>query len=353
MTALAEERAARIEVDDFEGFQALARERAWQDGLPLVPPTPERVAAMLEQVGDDPLEVVGEIAPYYGIATIEKLAIIAVMAGCSPEHFPLVRAAVEAAVAPEFNLYGIQATTSPVTPLIIVSGPVVDRVGINAQDNAFGHGNAANATIGRALRLVMIILGGGTVEPRVDRSTHGFPGKYSFCAGEHRDATPWEPFSVQRGFPADASTVTVFGVHGFHSIVDMVSNSAAELMRSLAAGVAASGTNNMTHGGEALLVMGPEHAAIVAGSGWTLADIRNFLFDHARIDMTRLAPAYRSYLTSRRPVWVDQDRYPVTDRPEDYQVLVVGGTGIHSVFMPSFGSTRAVTRPVAGAKELG
>lgn len=339
----------RLEVRDFDDFQALALRNVWQDGLPLIPPTEDRVEAMLAFCDRDPARSLGTVAPYYGDATLEKIAIIAVMAGCAPEYFPIVVAAVEAIIQPEFNLYGIQATTSPVTPLVIVSGPIGDEIGLNAADNAFGHGNVANATIGRALRLVMIILGGGTVEPQIDRSTHGFPGKYTFCAGENIAATPWDPYAVQQGFAPTTTTVSVFGVHGFHSMVDIVSDDASDLLRTLAAGVAATGTNNMTHGGEALLIMCPEHAAIVGASGWSLSDVRHFLFEHARVDMTRLPEGFRSYLRSRRPKWVDQDRYPVVDRPEQHQVLVVGGTGIHSVYLPSFGSTQAVTRPVVDA----
>ncbi|MFC4941950.1 hypothetical protein [Pseudonocardia sp. GCM10023141] len=336
----------RIEVASLEGFQQHALEQAWHDGLPLVPPTEDRVQRMLEHCVRPADESLGAVAPYYGLATIEKLAIIAVMAGCRPAYFPILLTAVQAVIKPEFNLYGIQATTSPVAPLILVSGPIAEQVGMNAGDNAFGQGNVANATIGRALRLVLIILGGGTIVPQVDRATHGFPAKYSFCASENVAATPWQPFAVRRGLEPATSAVSVFGVHGFHSMIDMVSSTAEELMPSLSAGVAASGTNNMTHGGEGLLVLSPEHAEIIHGSGWTIRDVQNYLFEHARIDMTRLAPALRTYLRTRRPKWVDQDRYPVTDSPDDYQVIVVGGTGIHSVFLPSFGSTRAVTLPV-------
>lgn len=336
----------KIEVASPDAFQRLASDRAWQDGLPLVPPTEDRVRAMFEYC-DRPADAsLGSIAPYYGVAAVEKLAIIAVMAGCRPAHFPILLAAVQCITKPEFNLYGIQATTSPVAPLIVASGPIADQAGMNSRDNAFGQGNEANATIGRALRLVLIILGGGTIVPQVDRATHGFPAKYSFCVSENVQATPWQPFHVQRGLESTTSAVSVFGVHGFHSMIDMVSSTAEELMPSLAAGVAASGTNNMTHGGEALLVLCPEHAEIIHNSGWTVRDLQNYLFEHARIDMTRLAPALRTYLSTRRPKWVDQDRYPVTDRADDYQVIVVGGTGIHSVFLPSFGSTRAVTQPI-------
>jgi hypothetical protein len=342
-------KSRRLEVDGLEAFQQLAIEHAWQDGFPLVPPTLARVQAMLRYCDLPPDRVLGSVPPFYGEASIEKLAIISVMAGCGPAYFPVVCAAVQAVLEPEFNLYGIQATTSPVTPLVLVSGPIAEEVGIGSGDNAFGHGNVANATIGRAVRLVMIILGGGTVDPQVDRATHGFPGKYSFCAAENRPATPWPTFATRRGFDADASTVSVFGVHGFHSMVDIVSSAAEDLMLTLSAGVAATGTNNMTHGGEALLVLSPEHAAIIGQSGWTADDAGRFLFEHARIDMTRLPTDFRAYLRSRRPAWVDPDRYPVTDRWEDFQVVVVGGTGIHSVFLPSFGSTRAVTQPISDA----
>ncbi len=337
-------------MDGLEGFQAFALANAWQDGLPLVPPTPQRVEAMLKYCDRSPSYSVGGVAPHYGDATIEQLAIIAVMAGCTPPLFPFVVAATKAIIHPEFNLFGIQATTSPVTPLVIVSGPIGEEVGINSKDNAFGPGNVANATIGRALRLVMIVLGGGTTNPPVDRATHGFPGKYTFCSGENIDGTPWDPFYVREGLDRSSTAVSVFGVHGFHSMVDIVSSEGKDLLATLAAGVAATGTNNMTHGGQALLMMCPEHAAILSRSGWTVSDIQHYLFEHARIDMTRIPRGFRSYLESRRPKWGDNDRYPVTDSPDDYQILVVGGTGIHSVYLPSFGSTRSVTEPLVDAQ---
>ncbi len=336
--------AERMSVEDsYEAFTAFAEDQGWGDGLPLVPPTPERVRAMLKYCDRDPQETLGAVAPQWGESTYEKVAINAVMAGCSPAHFTVVCAAVAAVVDPIFNLYGIQATTNPVAPLIIVNGPVAKELSFNSRGNALGQGWRANATVGRALRLVLLNIGGGKPQT-LDQATQGFPGKYTFCAAENEEESPWEPLHVERGCQRDESAVTVMGTQAFHNIIDITGKTAADVLTTMAAGMSAWGTNNMTHGGEPVLVLSPEHAAIVAKDGWTKDDARRFLFERARFDATTMPMDCQDMLRTRRPRWIEMSRFPVCDRPEDIILLVIGGPGIHGVFLPSFGGTRAVTR---------
>jgi len=206
--------AALIEApDDPESIDALYRARRWSDGLPIVPPTQQRVTSMLRHAGYEPGKVIARLAPGYGEATVERIAVNAVMAGCAPEFLPVVISAVEAVAAPEFNLQAIQATTNPVAVWVIVNGPAAARLHVNATHNCLGQGVWANATIGRALRLCLQNLG-GALPGEMDRATQGQPGKYTFCCAENEAANPWTPLHVERGYASTASTVTVVGAEG-------------------------------------------------------------------------------------------------------------------------------------------
>jgi hypothetical protein len=335
--------------DDFDAFQVEVMDQGWGDGLPVVPPTEERVAAFLRETSLDPGHELGRLGPAWGIATVEKVAINAVMAGCLPAYFPLVVAAVVGVAQPSFNLYGIQATTNPVTPFIMVNGPKRAELGVFSGTGAFGPGFRANATIGRAMRLVLINIGGAR-PGGLDRATQGFPGKYTFCAAEHEERNPWEPYHVGRGFDANDTTVTVFGVQGYHNIIDLTAIDAVELLAMLAAGMSAVGTNNMTHGGETLLVLSPEHAEQMERDGFSKADVRAYLYERARIDITRLPRRFVELMSTRRPTWVDPSWMPITDTPDEINIAVIGGPGIHSAFLPMFGSTKAITVEVFGSR---
>lgn len=331
--------------DDLDRFQREIVERGLGDGLPVIPPTPERVEAMLAAFGRPPEELVAELEPARGLATVEVIAANAVMAGCRPEDLPVVVAAIEAIAHPDFNLYGIQDTTNPVTPLVLVNGPVRAELGMNAGMNAFGPGNCANATIGRAVRLVMLNVGGG-IPGTLDRSTQGQPAKYTFCVAEHEERNPWGPFHADKGLDPSQSAVSVFGVQGFHNIIDLTASTADELLAMLATGMAAIGTNNVTHGGETALALAPEHAELLHRDGLTKDDVRRHLFERARLDLTSMPPAFVELMRTRRPRWLDPRSWPVTDDPSQINLFVVGGPGIHSAFLPMFGSTRAITSPV-------
>jgi hypothetical protein len=335
--------------DTPEAVNRLSYHMGWTDGLPVVPPTPKRVREMLERAGRDASEAVGRVPPKWGDATIEKIAINAVMAGCLPEYLPVVIAAVEGVVEPQFNLYAIQATTNPAAPLIVVDGPLAKELEINSACNALGQGRRANATIGRALRFVLLNVGGG--KPGVlDRATAGQPGKYTFCIAENEEDSPWTPLRVERGFPAEASAVTVVGASGTLNILDMGSQAGEEVLTTIAGSMAHLGSNDYLLGGGPLILLSPEHAALVAGDGYGKQEVKSYLFDHTKIPLGRFAPGNRALIVKYRSTSLgslnDDSLIPLADRPEDIVVVVVGGPGPHSVLVPTFGETKAVTKPI-------
>lgn len=342
--------SSRLRVsDDPEALMRLAEAEGFGDGLPLVPPTPERVAAMLDGAGRDPGEVLGRLAPSWKQATVEKVAINAVMAGCRPEYFPVVLAAVEAVADPAFNLQSIQATTHICTPLVIVNGPIRKALGINCGHNCFGQGTRANATIGRALRLTLLNVG-GAAPGEGDKATFGQPGKYSYCTGENEEANPWEPLHVERGFAPDQSTVTVIGAEAPHNVNDHGSTTGDGILMTVSSGLATAACNHVYLEGEPLVVFGPEHAATIARDGFTKADVKRFIFEHARVPIARISPGNREWFKGIRPAWFSDPRddveVPMTGSPEDIMVVVAGGAGKHSLVIPTFAKTRAVTRVI-------
>jgi hypothetical protein len=335
--------------DDFDALNRLYCEKGWSDGLPLVPPSEQRVGDMLAY-WDRPLaEPVAKIAPRWGEATPVRLAANAVMAGCRPEYFPLFVLAVEALCEESFNLYGIQTTTHQCAPLVMVNGPIGRELAINSGHNAFGPGHPANATIGRAIRLALVNIGGAL--PGIgDMSTFGSPGKYSYCVAENEAASPWEPLHVERGFPEEATTVTVIGAEGPHNVNDHESVTGKGILTMIAGTMAIPGANDATlGGGEPVIVLGPEHAATVATDGYSKQDVKRFLYEHGQVPLARFSEEYiERRLKKRFP-----ERFaaagvgamiPLVKRAEDFMVIVIGGAGKHSAFIPTFGTTRAVTR---------
>jgi peroxiredoxin len=250
--------------------------RGWTDGLPVVPPTRERVTAMLG--GRDPQRTLGAVPPAMGEATLERVAACAVLAGCRPDYFPVVLAAVEAAMDPTFNLNGQAVTTQPSGQLVVVNGPVRHALGLNSGMGALGPGARANLTIGRALRLV-ITLTGGAAPGRLDRSTLGHPGKLSFCIAEDEEGSPWEPLHVERGFDADRSVVTVIASDSPLSISDHRSTGPDELASILGWAAAATWSPNWWPlGANSVYVICPEHRALFAAAGWSKQRVREAMF---------------------------------------------------------------------------
>jgi len=264
--------ARPIELGDYDDPIEATYERGWSDGLPVVPPTEVRVLRMLRGTTRAPDEIIGSIPPNLAPCTVEKAAINAVMAGCKPEYFPVVLAAIEAALIPEFTMHGLLCTTYFAGPVVVVNGPIAKAIGMNWGGNALGQGNRANATIGRALQLVIRNVGGG-IPGGIDRATLGQPGKYTFCFAEDETDPTWEPWPVTRGFAAGTSTVSLFAGDGVMSNFDQISRTPDSLVRSLAMSLWSIGHPKKVQGHDALLVLSPEHYRIFRDAGWDRARI--------------------------------------------------------------------------------
>lgn len=263
-------------------------ERGWTDGLPVVPPTPERILRMLAGTPRAPDEVVGAVPPDYAECTVEKVAINAVLAGCKPEYMPVVLAALEAALDPDFTLHGILCSTCFTAPLIIVNGPLARRIGMNSGLNVLGQGNRANATIGRALNLIVRNVGGGR-PGEIDRATFGAPSKYTFCFAEDESDEDWEPLSVSRGLPRGASAVTLFQGEGVQGIMDQRSRTPEELTTSLATCLLAVCHPKICEWAHAVLLLSPEHHAIYREAGWDRARITEALIEATTRPLSEVA----------------------------------------------------------------
>ncbi len=260
--------ARRIEIGAQEDEVEAMFDRGWSDGLPLVPPTEERVLRMLQGTARAPSEVIGSVPPDLAPATVEKIAINAVMAGCKPEYLPVVLAAVEAVLDEAFAMHGVLATTMFVGPVLVVNGPVRRQIGMNARGNALGQGNRANATIGRAVQLMIRNIGGGRPQ-EVDRATLGNPGKYTYCFAEDEEGSCWEPLSVERGLAPGVSAVTAFAGYGLQGIVDQKSRTPESLARSFAECLKAIYNVKLAPACDAILVVCPEHERTFRDAGWS------------------------------------------------------------------------------------
>lgn len=250
--------------------------RGWADGLPVVPPTPEKVRAMLAATARSPEDVIADIGPNIAPATVEKVAINAVLAGCKPEYFPVVLAAVEAVASDAYNIHGLAATTWYSGTMLVVNGPIADEIGMNDEFNAFGPGNRANATIGRAVNLVVQNIGGSKAGG-VDRSTQGHPAKWTLCFAEREHDSPWTSLATERGFEPGISTVTAFACSGPAGIADQLSRNPESLARSIATGLQQIWHPKLAMTFDAMVAIGPEHARVFAEAGWDKARLRTKL----------------------------------------------------------------------------
>lgn len=275
-------RARRVELATLEDEMEALFDRGWTDGLPVVPPTEERVLRMLEGTSHAPDEVVAIVPPDLVEVTVEKVAINAVMAGCKPEYLPWVLTAVQAACSDEFNVHGVLATTMPVGPVIICNGPGTQAIGMNSGVNALGQGNRANLTIGRALQLVIRNVGGGK-PAGVDRATHGNPGKISFCFPEDEQASPWTSLATERGIAPGKDAITLFAGEGPKVIVDQLSRTPESLSNSLAATLRAMTHPKLVLAFDVILIISPEHARVFAEAGWDRERVLAEL--HARLQL--------------------------------------------------------------------
>jgi len=341
--------AERFEIsDDIWAAQAFFEERGWGDGLPIIPPTEERVAQMLAAAKRKPDEVIGAVPPRWAQATVEKIAINGVMAGCKPEYMPVLIAAVEAITDPKLNLYALQATTGGPAVMIIINGPIRKKLDINGGPNALGEGWRANATIGRFVQLVKRNIG-GSYPGTTCKATLGWPGKYSICVGENEEASPWEPLHVERGFKADQSTVTAISADASIRASDLDSSKAEGILINFAQKM------DGPSGPEAIMVICPEHAKIIAGDGFSKKDVQKFIWERAAYRMKDLPDETFEQRVKRRSdlKLTRASVIPVTDKPEDILVIVAGGDGSQSQYIhvwgqstPEGGSTRSVTKVV-------
>ena len=324
--------------------------RGWGDGLPVVAPTPPRVEAMLDAgATGDPDEPLAVLQPRRGIVTRRAVAVNAVLAGCPPAVFPVVLTAVRALCQPEVNLRGVNATTHPVAPLVIVHGEIVDTAGFNGGAGAFGPGNRANATVGRAVRLVLLHLAGARPGSG-DAATQGQPSKYSYCVAENLAESPWAGYAHRRGVDAP-SAVTVHCGENPHNVHDMEAAGDPRLiLGKLASAMSSLALNNAPISqGEWFVALGPEHARSLASRGLEPGDIASFLYDHARIPAGTFRRHFGELAWAEWMKLVDDDHaLPMTEHPDNIRVVVVGGPGKHSALIPSWGMTRSVTMAVEG-----
>jgi hypothetical protein len=324
----------------------------WTDGLPVVPPIRAYVEELIAAAGVASDHVVAHLDPSGTPATVEAIAANAVMAGCAARHFPYVLSAIEAVADPRFNLRGHMCSTHTSGPLVVVGGPGRDGAGFNYEGNCFGPGSRANATVGRALNLCLLNIG-GAVPKVVDRAIFGHPGKYTYCMAEHEAASPWAPLRVDMGFAADDDTVTVYAAEAPRSIIGLCFENPHELLDVVADTMAATGLTHYFVGGDVLLLFGPAHADILAAAGWTKADVQAYLHDRTRKPVSELKFGGiwgRQVEHNRWPGWVDREDesslVPLVHGAGDIKISVTGGPGAgSSAFIPGWG-TRCVTASV-------
>jgi hypothetical protein len=355
---------ATIEVTGREAADPIAAieycyQQGWTDGLPVIPPTEERVAAFLAHLQRGRDEVLGMVPERRRSVTVEQALANAVMAGCLPDYAPVVVAAVEAMLQPPFNLVGPSASLGGSAILVIVDGPVVEDLQINCRNNLFGPGNRANATIGRAVRLVLMNTC-GAIPGLFDRSCLGHPGKYTYCIGENSRDNPWLPLHAERGLGPEDSAVTVFACEGPRQVRNGLSDTPEGILTTIADVMSCLGSSLTTSGsvassasgtrqGEITIVIAGEHMRTISRHGWSKRDIRTYLAEHARRTVADLKRG------GGLPGGIeagDEQRYiPVVERPEDILIVTAGGDeGAMSAVIPSWGpkvSSTAVTWPIA------
>ena len=331
-------KARRIDVPALADEIEVCYARGWTDGLPVVPPTRERVLEMLGGTRRAPQEVVGVIPPDRIECTVEKAAINAVMAGCKPEYFPVVLAAIEAALVPEFGLHGVICTTNAVAPVVMVNGPIARKIGMNARINVFGQGNRANATIGRALQLVVRNVGGGR-PGEIDRACFGTPGKYSFCFAEDEEDGVWESYAVEKGFSKGASTVTLFTGDGVAPVIDQSARTPEELIQSYAPCLRA-----LYHPGQvadvaAFLVVSPEHARIFYLAGWSKQKVRDELNRMLQVPAKEIKRGFSTDKETERLKRENPDATVPKFRTGSLNIIRAGGSaGLFSAIISGLGS---------------
>jgi hypothetical protein len=343
-------RASLVEAPEgLEDINAFYMERRWGDGLLIVPPTQERVERMLAHTKRARDEVIATIAPRYGAATVERIAINAVMAGCKPEYLPVLIAAAQAVGTKAFHLQAIQATTNPAAVWLVVNGPIAQRLGVNCGGNCLGPGAWANGTLGRALRLILQNIGGG-LPGDMDKATHGQPAKWTFCCAENEEANPWEPLHVERGYANGDSTVTVVGALGTWNM-NITEKEPENVVAMIGDTMQYPASSDYIHGGAPWVLLSPQHAQLFKQAGWSKAEVKRRLWEASKMragrslgsEFERLKNARAAELGDITPDTI----IPISVQPDDITLLVAGGAGSHTVFVPVSAHTRSVTVKIA------
>ena len=345
MLAEPEAYPASFEVEDAHAANELFQRNGWTDGLPIVPPTPDLVAAFLEHVGLQPEDVVGVEPVRRRRISAGKIAANAVMAGCLPAYMPVVVAIIEGMCEPDFGLHGCSASTGGSAPFTVVNGPVRVELGLNATHSVLAAINRANGTIGRAVRLVLInVL--GMIPGQIDRSTLGHPGKYTFCIAEDEEDSPWVPLAQERGVPAGASAVTVMACESPHQIMNEWTQDPREFLDTFVAAIKGNMLYYSIWAGNYAIVIPKQAREILKAAGWQKQDIREYVFERARVDRRE----WRDVGKAGAAVRGDEERvFTALRSPDDLLVVAAGGPagGFGAIVPPWYGNkSLAVTRPI-------
>jgi hypothetical protein len=338
-------KSRRHTASDTDAAIDLCYAKGWTDGLPVVPPTAERIAVMLDAAGLQPQQQLTFIENRQVSVTAEKVAINAVMAGCRPEYMPVVTAAVEALGDPLYGYHGPATSTGGSAVFMVVNGPIARELDINCENNLFGPGWRANATIGRAVRLVMrnVI---GTLPGELDRSSLGHAGKYTFCIAENEAESPWPPFHTTRGFRPEQNAVTLFAAYAPHQYANRLSATPEGVLATACAHMRISaGTARQP---QYALVFAGEHTAIMKKAGWTREDVQRYCFEHSQSSMAELKRV--NMLPGAITAEDERTMCPLVESPQDFLVIAAGGrAGVQSAFIPGWGSkagSQSVTREI-------
>jgi hypothetical protein len=337
------------DVADADAANELFQTNGWTDGLPVVPPTEAKVRAFLAAASLAPDDVIGVEPVRRRYITAEKVAIAAVMAGGRPDYMPVVVAIVQAMCEPLFGLHGSTASTGGSAPFVVVNGPVAIAIGMNATHNVLANGSRANATIGRATRLLIINALGG-IPGQLDRSTLGHPGKFTFCIAEDEEDSPWAPLASERGVALGASAVTVMAAESPHQVMNDWTRDPRELLTTYVAGIRANMLTYSIWAGNYALIVPKQHRNVLVKAGWSKKDIREYVFDGARVARREWRTVGKAAVASRK----DEDQvYTALRSPDDLLVVAAGGPagGFGVIVPPWYGSKAlAVTKTIGGPR---
>src|SRR5687767_8312632 len=330
---------------DVAGAMELCYTNGWTDGLPVVPPTPGLVSAMLDAGGLEPDKQLAFIENRQVSVTAEKVAINAVMAGCKAEYMPVVAAAVEAIADPLYGYHGPATSTGGSAVFMLVNGPIAKKMELNSGDNLFGPGWRANATIGRAIRLIMrnVI---GTLPGELDRSSLGHAGKYTFCIAENEVDSPWPPFHTTRGLKPEQNAVTIFAAYAPHQYSNRLSADPEGVLDTACAHMKISAGSARQP--QYAMVFAGEHQAIFKKAGWAREDVQRYVFENSKVPVAE----FKRINMIAGAVTPEDERtlYPLVERAQDLLVIAAGGkAGVQSAFIPGWGGkngSQSVTREI-------